>query len=258
MNQRNRWDINPKEFHSSITRELKIVQNRVRNLIGNRHWGEEGRFKEAILKNVIKRFLPSNISIGTGFIINYKHNCENFGTEISKQIDIILYDNTYPALFVEGDFVITTPDNVKGIIEVKTKVNNSNIKEIMDNASFNGKIIGKSKFNGIFAYSGSNSLNEGLIQGHIIAALKNSQGFVNHICMGENLFIKLWLEREMQDKLNDVYSIYKIENLSFSYFISNLIENISEKELSKRWWFLYPIKEGKENFKIKDICINDY
>ena len=48
-------------FHKSTTKELKVIKNRVRNFIGNRNWGEEGRYKEAILRNVIKR-LESELS----------------------------------------------------------------------------------------------------------------------------------------------------------------------------------------------------
>lgn len=101
-------------FQKSITQELDVIKNRVRNLIGNAHWGEEGRFKEAVLKNVIQRFLPNSISIGTGFIL--KEN-EDSNTNISHQIDLIIYDNTKPVLFREGDFIITTETNVRGIIE---------------------------------------------------------------------------------------------------------------------------------------------
>ena len=58
-----------KEFHKSTSKELDVIKNRVRNLIGNANWIEEGRYKEAILKNVIKRFLPRKYAIGTGFIV---------------------------------------------------------------------------------------------------------------------------------------------------------------------------------------------
>ena len=109
--------INPMEFHKSITYEINSLKNRVLNLIGDAHWSEVGRYREAVLRNVIKRFIPSNISLGTGFIIDKN---EEGNIDISKQIDIIVYDNTYPALFAESDVVITTPANVRGIIEVKT------------------------------------------------------------------------------------------------------------------------------------------
>jgi len=147
--------IDPKEFQKSITKELDTIKNRVRNLIGSSHWGEEGRYKEAILRNVIKRFLPSNLSIGTGFVI--KKN--NGNTQISSQIDIIIYDSTIPVLFSEGDFVITTYKNVKGIIEVKTKIRNNQLQEIIQKAETNGKLIGKKIFNGIFSYEYEDDIN---------------------------------------------------------------------------------------------------
>ena len=42
--------INPLEFQKSINRELQVVKNRVRNLIGNANWGDEGSYKEAIFR----------------------------------------------------------------------------------------------------------------------------------------------------------------------------------------------------------------
>ena len=73
--------IEPKEFQKSITEELDTIKNRVKNLIGDQHWEEEGRYKEAILRNVIKRFLPNNLSIGTGFVIKK----DNFETDLSHR-----------------------------------------------------------------------------------------------------------------------------------------------------------------------------
>ena len=87
------------EYHKSIASEFKAYQNRVRNLIGNKHWGEEGRYKEIILMNYLKRVLPKNVSVGTGFVQG--------NNNLSTQIDIIIYDNTFPVLFSEGDFVVT-------------------------------------------------------------------------------------------------------------------------------------------------------
>jgi len=65
---------NPEEFQKSINEELTLVKDRVKNLIDieTNHHGEDGAYREAILRNVIKRFLPNNISIGTGFVISKK------------------------------------------------------------------------------------------------------------------------------------------------------------------------------------------
>lgn len=42
------------DYHKSTSQELLAVINRVRNLIN--YWGEDGRYKEAVLKNMISDF----------------------------------------------------------------------------------------------------------------------------------------------------------------------------------------------------------
>lgn len=37
-------------------------------LIGDKHWGEEGRYKEIILNELFKEVLPNHISVGTVFV----------------------------------------------------------------------------------------------------------------------------------------------------------------------------------------------
>ena len=241
----------PKEFQKSITEELNIIKDRVRNLIGDTHWGEEGRYKEAILRNVIRRFLPSNLSIGTGFVIKNK-------TRISSQTDIIIYDNTIPVLFSEGDFVITTHKNVRGIIEVKTRIDGySGLQESIQKARENGKLIGKNIFNGIFSYEYEGDIERST---SIDQAIKRANGYVNHVSLGPDVFIKFWKKgvwriEDEENCQNGFYKIYKIENLSFSYFISNLLEFTCSSKLSDRWWFLYPIEGGKERYMLRKICL---
>jgi len=255
----NRIRMDPEEFQKSITEELDTIKNRVRNLIGSSHWGEEGRYKEAILRNVIKRFLPSNLSIGTGFVI--KKN--NGDTQIPNQIDIIIYDNTVPVLFSEGDFVITTYKNVKGIVEVKTKIRNNQLKDTIQKiqkAETNGKLIGKNIFNGIFSYEYEGDINENIDK---IIKEAEAKGYVNHISLGPDVFIKFW-KKEDKNRLhppvencqNDFYNIYNIKGLSFSYFISNLLELTCSSSLDDRWWFLYPIEGTKEKHRVRTICLD--
>jgi hypothetical protein len=248
------------EFHKSIGKELDAVRDRVRNLIGGANWAEEGRYKEAVLRNVIRRFLPENLNIGTGFIL--KGN-----KEISKQIDIIIYDNTYPVLFREGDFVITSPESVKAIIEVKTKLypwGNPSVEEVLCKATCNGKLLDENQegnnkkiFNGIFVYEATSKWFEvdgeklENVNEQLKRALQKSRGIVNHICIGNNIFIKFWYPGERKDKAN-VYTIYytkkeedEIEDLAFAYFISNLIKSTSERDLKGMSWFLFPIPKRK-------------
>lgn len=76
------------EYQKSVANEFKALEKRVRHLIDDRHWGEEGHFKEVILSNYLKRILPKQLSVCTGFVRNKDR--------ITNQIDIIIYDNTFP------------------------------------------------------------------------------------------------------------------------------------------------------------------
>lgn len=243
------------EFQKTLSRELITIKDRVRNLIGNAHWGEEGRYKESILKNVISRFLPDNLSIGTGFIITM----EREQIKRSSQIDIIIYDNTYPLLFSEGDFIITSPEGVRALIEVKTSIASEDIIGIVKKATENAHLVPNSIFNGVFAFEKKGiKIKRSRLNVNLKQSFYESKGVVNHLCLGENIFIKYWKGRAKYDYQQDnIYSFYNIEELAFSYFISNLIECVAPERVADKSWFLYPIRNpnGKEEKLITDLPI---
>ena len=257
---------NPLRFQESINKEFELIKDRVDNLIDidANHHGENGAYKEAILRKMIKRFLPKNISIGTGFIVTETgHNTYSRTT----QVDIILYDNNYPLLFNEGDFIITTPKNVKAIIEVKTTIRNSELEGYIIKSKENMNLIGNPHiFNGIFSYNYNENI---LLQNNEVSlpikrALENSDGKINHISLGSNIFIKYWNENhQLNDNHNCVsnrfFNIYDLNNLSFSYFISNLIDYVVEEDTRERDWFMFPIltENGKEDHGIGHCCIDE-
>ncbi|BDQ02652.1 DUF6602 domain-containing protein [Ignavibacterium sp.] len=250
-----------KKFQESVTEELNVVRNRVRNLIGNHHWGEEGRYKEAILKNILRKFLPKNISVGTGFIIS-----SNDQHRISKQIDIIIYENDYPVLFSEGDFIITTTENVKGIIEVKSNIGSGNntfqnvIQQFDETIQpINNNFANRKLFLGIFAFEFSGNIESQIIDENLNQSAKN----VNHISLGKDYFIRKWrsqdatrLQPPVTNCNSDFYNIYEITDLSFSYFISNLIDIVCGG-LNDRYWFSFPIQGTKEIHRVRTICLED-
>lgn len=236
-----------RKFQESITKELEVTKDRVENLIGGVHWGEVGRHKEEILKSTIRKFLPSNVSVGTGFV--------KTEFDISKQIDIIVYDNTKPLLFSEGDFIITTPSNVLGLIEVKSKQKLDLLRETIKKLEHSISIIQynipnhneKRIFFGIFSFeykveNDTPQFNE---------MLQNSKGLINHISLGKNKFVRLWKQEDGENlnppvqTENDFYNTYRINDLSYSYFISNLVHMTSGNP-TDRYWFSFPIAETKE------------
>lgn len=259
--------VNPSEFQKSITNEIDIIKNRVRNIIGSAHWGEEGRYKEAVLKNVIKKFLPSNLSVGSGFIVQ-GNSAQPNEVILSTQLDIIVYDNTYPLLFSEGDLIITTQSNVRALVEVKTKVVSTNgqknslssIMETFNDLSKFEIIANKSEtriFKGLFAYEYSESPNLERLD----SVLRTSNGMVNHICLGKDIFIRHWNNADglipAPECDGDFYNVYRLPDLSYSYFISNLIKIACNKEMNERDWFLFPIEGTKETKRIHTVCLNN-
>ena len=257
---------NSLRFQKSITQELEIIKNRVRDLIGGANWPEEGRYKEAILIEAINTQLPEQVSTGTGFIVRKDEHSVDF--EISKQHDIILYDNRMPVLLRYGDFIVTTPRCVMGVVEVKSNLSPSKFREVFKKLEESLESIldnYNDKFIGIFSYdflnNNTNTQYNIEIQQNITNTLKKSRGIINHISLGEQYFIRFW-EKHQGLELDpvvisdtDFYNIYQITNLSYSYFISNILHRICEN-LEDRYWHSFPIRGTKELNRIKTIKIN--
>lgn len=257
---------NIRRFQESITQELFILQNRVRDIIGPANWSEEGRYKEAILRKAIAQFLPGNLGIGTGFIIsNEDHQHGRLGA-ISKQLDILIYDTSIPVVFKEGDFLIITEDSVRGVIEVKAKVINygenaahalnsilEKFNHLRQFPSFIPSPQLRKKFVGIFSFD----YTENFDNQQIPAALLTSNGLVNHISLGPHRFIRYWPDTiGLEPPVNHVgrcYLKYELRDLSFSYFISNLLHIVSNNDPTKRYWFSFPIQGTKEQHRIEPV-----
>jgi hypothetical protein len=259
-----------KQFQESITKELIETKDRVQFLVGDANWAEVGRYKEAILRKTISQYLPSNLNIGTGFIL--KNNDHLLGLEpgISTQQDIIIYDGSYPVIFKDGDFVILTESAVRGVIEVKSNVRNySKAKKPAADAlnhilekfeklrEFETFIPSENtnqikKFVGLFSYSYDDKKFD---DKNIGEALKTSNGLVNHICLGPHKFVRYWENaRDLHPNpyKGRCYIKYGLENLSFSYFISNLLHMVSDRNPIDRHWFSFPIPGTKETYRWGD------
>jgi len=256
---------NIRRFQESITQELTFTKDRVRDLIGNANWGEDGMYKEAILRKSISQFLPTNLNIGTGFILRNDDNVNGENGIISKQLDIIIYDDKTPVIFKEGDFVILTESAVRAVIEVKTKVSNygqenenslnrivDKINQLRDFPTFRNQAVRK-KFIGVFSFEYDNNFDSDRIRETLI----ESNGLINHISLGPNNFIRYW---ENTNNLNPplnyngrCYIKYRLANLSFSYFISNLLHICSDEDPEERYWFSFPITGTKERMRIEPI-----
>lgn len=256
-------------YQQSIASELIAIKDRVRFFINDAHWGEDGRYKEVILMNYLRRILSDTVKVGTGFVKNARG-------DLTNQIDLIIYKSAVPPLFSQEDFVILMPESIIGIIEVKSKATsgafkkNENSKSVIEKCEENGKIIGnKNIFNGIFAYDNKINFNKRFRTTIFAKQLKNTEGYLNHISLGSNNFIRFWSEGNPMGSRNPCYSAYRLsyENVTgvsedkpgfaYGYFISNLMETVirmtAPSALNSQYFeFLYPLKGTKEKYRIEN------
>ncbi len=86
------------EYHKSLTDELYGLKDESGILL--KHWTTDGEYKEAALRTVLRRHLPSSLVVGRGFIVTEQSS--------STQIDLLIADGSKPTLFREGDLMFVT------------------------------------------------------------------------------------------------------------------------------------------------------
>lgn len=86
--------------------------------------GEFGTYREKIIRNFLKPFLPTRLDIGNGFIITSKDR-------ISSQCDIIIYDKEYTPIIENGEQKFFPVECVVGVIEAKSKLTKSTLRDAL-------------------------------------------------------------------------------------------------------------------------------
>ncbi len=109
------------KYLESWAEELMARANRVRDLIGDKHWLTDGHHKEVIVREFLRRYLPNCLEIGSGFIKPLD------GDLCSTEVDILISNPTlHPAYFNEGGIQILPPSSVAAYIEMKSSFSSSN------------------------------------------------------------------------------------------------------------------------------------
>jgi len=128
-------------FSSRVDLLQKVIQGA--------HYPSLGRYKERLLAQYIRDYIPQRFSVGTGFVL-FPHEdtdppggVENHDPlnksafSISHQCDILVYDsNQIPPVFRDDDFVVVRPESVRAVIEVKGSLSmpelNSSLSSFVD------------------------------------------------------------------------------------------------------------------------------
>lgn len=225
----------------SLTREFDALKNRVRNVIGDSHWQTEGEWKESVLRTILRRYVPATIGVGRGFVVRLDRS--------STQIDVLLYDTSAPVLHRDGDLVIVTPDAVRGIIEVKTKIRGSAelatpLCKLAQNAQLAKRhsLTRDDLFIGLFAYETPMAQSHGMeiLETMRQCADRDCCRVVTHLSLGDDLFARFWArDPDGGSVLYNHWHIYELTKRAPAYFVNNVVAFMAHKSVSRNSlvWF---------------------
>jgi len=235
------------EYHRSIAAEMNAVKDRIRHLMPEPHWLTDGEGKEAVLRYILRRHLPERFKVGRGFIIT-EQTC-------SSQIDILIYDSSAATIFKDGDLVFAGPDAARAIIEVKSKMTDGNLPEVIDKLIANLELVFNQRmprglprrhrdlFVGAFSYESDLHVDVALNLLH-----DKSRGrlekVVNHLCLDSSTFVKFWNGLGGVNEQPE-WRAYEINSLAPAYFIGNLVDSLAHDSVypNQRLWFPLESKE---------------
>lgn len=242
--------MNIENYFRDLTAELDSLKDRVRHFIGDAHWLSDGELKESVLRTILRRYLPSNIGVGRGFVVNLE--------ETSTQIDVLLYDKTKPILFQDGDFVIITKDSVRGAIEVKTKFWQPNkLREAINKISNIAEFVnptstyGKKHFFGLFSYEATSFNTDNVLDILQDCVEGRHQRVIHCVSCGKHYFVRYWPFPPDSPNIqnHNMWHAYLLENKSPAYFVHNVIDHLCPEWANDNNSVWYP-EDGKENHKV--------
>ncbi|HCG8759707.1 TPA: hypothetical protein NKB00_004379 [Vibrio parahaemolyticus] len=243
--------MNIDSYFESLSLECEALKNRVRYFIDDAHWLTDGEWKESVLRTMISRSCPDTVSVGRGFLVTE--------TGCSSQIDILLYDNSLPVLYRDGDLVFISPSACKAIIEVKSTYNAEVYQRAVSLVASNSKIVRDANpehelFSGIFFYDGPERGERFTLE--ILRDLVGSDPnrTINHVCIGSHRFIKFWeFEPETQLPEHNSWHAYRLDNKAVGYFLHNLLSSLANYDLIRNNNIWFP-PEGKAHNRLNVIA----
>jgi len=243
------------EYHKSIARELRATKDRVRHLIGARHWQTDGEHKEAVLRRVLRTHLPESVRIGRGFVC--------FQNDASSQIDVLITANDKPTLFKDGELVFVTPDAVQAIVEVKTAIRSrAQLKEALNKLSDNIARIRSGRntscLAGLFVFDdrANGNVSDPAVLEELQSVVDEQQyRLIDWIALGPDRFFRYWYHSSDVSSIcrSDVWHSYELpDGLAHAYFLSNVAWDVTrdrgvvEHQMQYAW---FPVEGGKERFR---------
>ena len=218
---------------------------KLNSLEGMEHHLTQGEFKELFLSELLENFITSQISIGSGIIVDSKGNQSN-------QTDIILYDNRIlpPILSFEKQGIFPI-EGVLGTIEVKTNLTEKEIINAEKNArnldglEFHKKFIERNNPSIIQAIIGHNNNPINKLKNGDSSWIKDNISHMRAICHVSHFS---WLEYKNKWHYAE-HNIDKCEEIK--RFMAWILDNARNKSMRR-----YEIMQ-RTNTSLMSIYIRD-
>ena len=124
-----------------MANELTAQADRVRDLIGDKHWLSDGHHKEALLIGLIERHLPSGILAGRGFVVSPQAS-----RECSKEQDILLVHVSREApILNQAGLIVAFPDSVVAAVSVKTMFRRDTVLDTVEGLRSLSDVVGSAR-----------------------------------------------------------------------------------------------------------------
>jgi hypothetical protein len=125
----------------SLTARVELLDR----LLQHAHYPSIGQYRERLLADTIRGYLPTSVEVGTGFVL-FPEEDKARATEgdlfdptnqsaytVSRQCDILVFDSSrFPVVFKDGDFVVVRPEAVRAVIEVKGSLSGSETRSALE------------------------------------------------------------------------------------------------------------------------------
>ena len=240
--------MNIENYFKSVTLEIEALKNRVRDFIDDSHWQTDGEWKESVLRSILSRNIPENIKIGRGFIISADGS--------STQIDVLVYRNDSPVFFRDADLVFIPPEGVLAVIEVKSNITKSSLKDALLKLKhirnhFKSVLINRAIF-GLFSFDEKINSNDDVL--HILRqACKLESEVVDLISLGQSKLFKYFATDPNGGRgIYNRWHSYTLKKMAPGYFIHDILLHVSPEIFWTNKTLLLP-DESKEHQKDGEI-----
>lgn len=215
------------KYLRSWSDQLFATSDQIRDVIGSRHWLSDGRHKERLLAEFLKKHLPSQCEVLTGFVTSLVDT-----SLTSREVDVLLCDGSVTApIFRNGDLAVIPGYGLIAHIHVKSQLSRTSLADALQCAE---SVITASTGSGSnknpcpclyffdadaedLEHAASLFRNQAEILRKIITA-ENSEGLV--FCAGRNLF---GIGRKAIDKSPVRFVLFQINNMATAAFMANIL-----------------------------------